>query len=509
MKKLLNWFKWFDKSILQIFVTLFIFFIPLAPKIPLHNINYTYIHFRIDDIFMILFFVIFTIQILRRKVELNRKFFILFMLYWGVVFISALWGIYINKNIIISHLGLLHAARRVEYMFVFFVAFSIIKSKKDFFYYLWLVLLSVFTVNVYGLGQKFLGWPAVQTMNPEYARGYLLVLSPDDRISSTFAGHYDYAAYLVFIMPIIVGFYFLKNKLRYFFLFIMSVLMLIFTASRISFGAYIISSLTLFIFLKKPKHFLIAVLATIIFTMTSKSLTSRFSRTFQVKQIFVNQNTGQVVVPQKMTKDLPAGSFYIDIDKNKQTSNEVGGTKTDPKQKALLDERILDQIRTTARSEGRKLTPQEEQDLLASMAAKLIPINTVVSDISFATRLQVEWPRAIGAFLRNPIIGTGPSSITEATDNDFLRAIGEVGLLGAGLFFFILFTITKILFDAAQKTKDAIKYVYYSFIFGLFGLLFNAGYIDVFEASKVAYQLWFVSGMFVSSALQENKLISK
>lgn len=501
MKKLANWF---DDNVIKLFVAVLIFFIPLFPKIPLHNINYTYIYFRIDDVFIILFFLVFILQVARRKITLNKQFLILFFLYWAAVFFSAFWGIFIHKNIIISHLGLLHSARRVEYMFVFFAALSIVKSKSTFFKYLWLFVISTALVCIYGLGQKFLGWPAVQTMNPEYARGYLLFLTPEARISSTYSGHYDLAAFTIFFMPILLGFYLLKNKLQYLLLFILTILILVFTASRISYGAYIISTLPFLLFIKKPKLLIIAVFFTLLFTFTSKNLTSRFSRTFQVKQIFVNQNTGQVVVPQKISsKDLPAGSFYIDLDKKGGTAPVVN--TSNPQQKALLQERILDQIRTEARSEGRKLTPQEEQELLASMTAKLMPVNTLVSDISFATRLQVEWPRAIAAFIKNPIWGMGPSSITEATDNDFLRSIGEVGLIGTGLFFTILFLISKKIFTTVRQINSPEKYLHWGFLFGLFGLLFNAGYIDVFEASKIAYQFWVMAGLFIGATLLYEK----
>src|SRR3989339_2260304 len=97
------------------------------------------------------------------------------------------------------------------------------------------------------------------------------------------------------------------------------------------------------------------------------------------------------------SKELPAGSFYIGL---KQSGGQQA-TDSIPKQDELLKERILDEIRTEARSKGKKLSSKEERDLTASIAAKLKPINTVVSDISFATRLQVEWPRAINAFLFN------------------------------------------------------------------------------------------------------------
>lgn len=496
MKKLKNLFHWLDNNILSILVGIFIFLIPLFPKIPIHSVNYTYISVRFEDIFTALLFIVYFIQLIRRKVTINKKLLFLFALYWGAVFLSAFFNTYITKIIYISHLGLLHAGRRVEYMGIFLIILSIVKTKKSFFKYLGLILFSLLLVNIYGLGQKFIGWPAVQTMNPEYAKGYLLYLTPEARISSTFAGHYDLAAYLVFLMPILLGFYFFKKNRYYFFLTILSIIILIFTASRISYGAYIISVFPFLLFLKKPKHLVILLAITVLFTVTSKTLTSRFSRTFQVKQIFVNQNTGKVVVPQHVsTQEVPAGSFYIGINNSIATDKKAQGI--------LLDERIRDEIRSAARSKGEKLTRKEEDFRVASVSSKLTPVNTLVSDISLATRLQVEWPRAVQAFLKNPILGTGPSSITEATDNDYLRSIGEVGALGTGLFVFIFFTIVKMIWTSLKSLPDKEKPLYYGFLFGLLGLLFNAGYIDVFEASKVAFQFWLVTGLFVASLSHE------
>jgi len=41
------------------------------------------------------------------------------------------------------------------------------------------------------------------------------------------------------------------------------------------------------------------------------------------------------------------------------------------------------------------------------------------------------------------------------------------------------------------------RYIFYGFIFGVIALFENALYIDVFEASKMAYNFWLVSGMIV------------
>lgn len=496
MKRLKNVFQWLDHNILSALIAIFIFLIPLYPKLPLRMVNYTYIAVRLEDIFVAFLFLVFLIQLRRKKVKINMKFLILFLLYWGAVFLSTLINVYLTKIIYVSHLGLLHAARRIEYMGIFLIVLSVVKTKRAFFRYLFLIFLSLLIVNVYAVGQKFLGWPAVQTMNPEYAKGYLLFLTPEARVSSTFAGHYDLAAYLVFLMPIVLGFYFFRKNLYYFFLTILCILILVFTASRISYGAYIISAFPFLLFLRKFRYFLILLAVTIVLTLTSSNLTSRFSRTFQVKQIFVNQSTGQVVVPQHMTaKEVPAGSFYIGIDRQIQTDKN--------KQAALLDETLRERVRSAAKSRGEKLTREQEDLQIASIAGSLKPVNTVVSDISFATRLQVEWPRAFNAFLKNPIFGTGPSSITEATDNDYLRSIGEVGVLGTAFFAILFFTVIRTIWKAIKSLPEKEKPLYYGFLFGLFGLLFNAGYIDVFEASKVAFQYWLIAGLFVASLSHE------
>ncbi|MGB9707248.1 MAG: O-antigen ligase family protein [Microgenomates group bacterium] len=505
MKKLINWLRWLDNNLLKILVTVFIFLIPLYPKLPIKMVNFTYIAIRLEDFYVAFLTLVFFFQLLRKKVQLNFYFFLLFSLYWFLIFASTLSGIYILKTIEIAHLGYLHALRRIEYMIIFLVILSLIKTKKDFFYYLSLIFITLFIVNLYGIGQKFLGWPAVQTMNPEYAKGYLLFLTPEARVSSTFAGHYDLASYLVFLMPVVLSFYFLNKKLRYFFIFIISLITLIFTASRISYIAYILTIFPFLIFLKKFKYFFIVLFLTIIFTFSSNNLTSRLKRTFQVKQIFVNEKTGQIIVPQKITtKELPAGTFYLNLkdqsistkivekiaEQEKITSNEI-----------LLKEKIIEEAKKEARQKGKILTKEEEEEIFATIAAKLKPVSTVVSDISFATRLQVEWPRALKAFRRNLILGSGPSSITEATDNDYLRSLGEVGLLGSLSFGLIFLAIIKKIFNAQKKSKNEEKIIFWGYLFGLLALLINATYIDVFEASKMAYNFWLISGLFIGLTL--------
>lgn len=485
MNKLLKFLKILDDNIVKILLIGFIFLVPLWPKLPIRIIDYTYIAIRLEDIYLAFMTIIFFIQLLRRKFTLNKLYLLLFSIFWVAVFASSIWGIYVGKTIIFPHLGLLHALRRVEYMIVFFIAAASIKNKKDFFHLLGAYFLATFFVVVYGLGQKFLNFPAVQTMNPEYAKGYILYLTPEARISATFAGHYDLASYIVFTIPFILSFYFYSKKKRYLLLFVVSLVTLVYTASRISFGAYIVATFGLLFLIRKYLFAIFVFILTGLLMFKTGDLTQRFLKTVQIKRILINEKTGAVYIGQIITtKELPAGSFYLKL-KDQTSTENLDAFKLGVVQNEL----------NKATASG--LNKKDTKALEASLSANIKPINTVLSDISFATRLQVEWPRAINAFKKNPILGTGPSSITEATDNDYLRWIGEFGIFGTSAFFVILFIITKTIFLKSKKVIISEKVIFYGYLFGFLALLINATYIDVFEASKVAYTFWMITGLFI------------
>ncbi len=483
MEKLLGFLKKLDDNLVKIFVSIFIFLVPLWPKLPFKTINYTYIAIRFEDFYVALLAIVFVIQLLRKKVVLNRQFAWLIGLFWLAAGASTAWGIYVSKTIEFPHLGILHFLRRIEYMFPFFVAASVIKTKKDFFQMLGFYFFSVFLVVIYAIGQKFLNFPAVQTMNPEYAKGYILYLTPEARISGTFAGHYDLASYIVFAIPMLLGYFFFSKKKAYLWLFIGAVAVLIYTSSRISFGAYVVATLAFLIWIRKYLFIIFVVILTVALVLATGELTDRFLKTLQVRRILVDQNTGAVYVGQTITaKELPAGSFYVPI--KDQTKGGAPPVDLDALKARVVKEKIRE-----ASAAGHILTDEQKEQIAASATANLKPVNTVVSDISFATRLQIEWPRAFEAFKKNVFLGTGPSSITEATDNDYLRWLGELGLFGTLAFLGILAMIVKKLWR-----NDVIVW---GFIFGLGALMINASYIDVFEASKVAYTFWTVAGLFV------------
>lgn len=499
MQKLLKSLRWIDTHLLKILVIGFIFLIPLYPKLPVRMINYTYIAIRVEDFYLVFVGILFGIQFLRKKVIMPWKMFFLFLAYWIAVFASFVWGYYFQKTIIIDHLGFLHSVRRIEYMLIFFVAYSTIRSRKDFFLYLKLIFSVLAIVSLYGFGQKFFGWPAVQTMNPEYAKGYILVLESWSRISSTFAGHYDLSGYLILIMPILIGYYLYKGSIKYFILFLISLGALVLAGSRASYIAYIFSMSVFLIFMRKFKLLVIILIATAIFTPLSDNLANRLSRTFQQTKVFVDSETGETFVARNLQPDdLPPGDFGV----NSNLSNVNSGTPVvvDQKTAYIAKVNIRETLVKEAEQTGKKYTNQEFNEAVELVFLRQIPITKYLPDISISTRLQVSWPRAFQAFRKNLLLGSGPSSLGEATDGDYLRWLGETGLLGTSIFLIILGSIMMSIKKRVALMQKKYAYIFYGFLFGFIGLFINAGYIDLFEASKLAYVFWLLAGIFYASS---------
>lgn len=136
---------------------------------------------------------------------------------------------------------------------------------------------------------------------------------------------------------------------------------------------------------------------------------------------------------------------------------------------------------------------------------KIVLVNTVyaqeeiVEDRSTSIRLNVEWPRAIRAWKKNPLLGTGYSSITLATDNDYLRALGEVGTLGFLSFMLIFVNMGRVFFkNLSLKNLNTYEKIFFvSILGGVVGILINAFFIDIFESSKLATSFWLFLGLIV------------
>lgn len=534
MKKL---FVWLDNNILTIFSFFLIAFIPLFPKIPIMELIPGYIvRVRLEDFFILLGFIIFLIQVLRKKATYKSVVFWPMVIYLVVGFLSSLSAIFITKSVPwdMLHIGkmFIHWVRRIEYFSIFFIFFNGIKSLKNLKKIITWSLLIISLVAIYGYGQKYLYWPVYSTMNREFSKGMKLYLTEHARVPSTFGGHYDLAAFLVIFLVVFLSLFLIVKKklLKYTYLavFLLSYWLMILTASRTSFIAYLVAvTILLFIFAFKKGLFWsssrwLVIISFSLFVMASfGDLSERFAHFFGMPKIKEKFKLDNLLKPIK----APPTNF-IALNNDIQLvmdSTDERPTETKPTDEVSnlppdVYENIPDYKLATGSATG-------SGKLTATTSGVLVPVSRIFSDnaykygLSTAIRLDALWPWAIEAFKRNPLLGSGYSTLNrsslgdfteaESTDNDYLRILGETGLLGFISFFGIIFVILKTLIKVLQKSIDPFLLAFVSaFIAASFGLLINAMYIDVFEASKVALTYWALAGALLA-VLVNKKVLSK
>ena len=219
--QLLKWI-WHNALFL---VTLFLLaFIPLYPKIPLIDIENTWVYIRLEDIIVVFVFLIWGTFFLFKKVTLKTPLTFPIMLFWIIGGLSTFHGVLLIFPTIANvfpNVAFFSFLRRIEYLSLFFIAFAAMKDKRHIYYVIATLVVVLLLVVGYGIGQKVFGFPAYLTMNEEFAKGIPIQLSQLSRVPSTFAGHYDLAAYLVLIIPILISLMFgFKNFILKIFLLI-------------------------------------------------------------------------------------------------------------------------------------------------------------------------------------------------------------------------------------------------------------------------------------------------
>lgn len=509
MKNLLSWA---DKNLLAILAGFLLIFIPLYPKWPLFDILYGYnVRVRLEDLFVAATLIFYCFQFVRRRITPPdtpvAKGVVIYLL---IGFLSMLTALFVVQTVplVVMHAEktFLHWLRRIEYFSLFFVLFASVRSWKAARIYLWLIFLTLFAVIIYGFGQKYLYWPAFSTMNREFAKGWWLYLTAHARVLSTFGGHYDLAAYLVISLTLCWSFFFATaqklRKLAFGALLGGGFWLLILTASRSSFVGYLIGlSLVVFLWTFKKglrwgiSRWLVATFLSLVIMLSFGDLSDRF---LHILRLSDRVSALQAILLR------PAGP---------PPSNQAVFLENNLAAVALKSDVPPSPARPTDVSAQQDLWPTTIQT--ASGPATVVgprgySQNALLFDLSTGIRLDATWPSAINGFLRDPLLGSGYATLNktslydftdaESTDNDYLRALGETGVLGALAFFGTLALMVIITFRALGGIKDPTLYALCAGFIGLVGgLLVNAVLVDIFEASKVAYVFWGVSGLTMGS----------
>lgn len=451
-------------------IFLFIF-IPLYPKFPLINIKGTFVAIRIEDFIIGLVVSMWLIYLRisnQLRIFLNDKLNQAIMLFFFIGIVSTISAILLTHSVV-PHLSILHFLRRVEFTILLPVVASVVTSKKKLVLILVILALTVLSVNIYALGQKYLDWPVISTTNSEFSKGLILRLNPGARVNSTFAGHYDLAVFQAMAIIILTALFFAvrkRIKIILFGLVVFALLILIMTAARQSFVAAFVGVILALILSKKKKYILIILIGVSVILIYPSQLRDRFISTITVNILHLGQRYQGKTVDQQLRSKLNIPTLAV---KTSSTSAQTS-TFASPSGTIATD-----------------IAPGE-------------PIDTTQLGVyrSFQIRLNIEWPRAIRAFMKNPLLGTGYSSIDIATDNDFLRSLGEVGLLGTLALVLIFIEVGKrILFNLRHMSK-LVRFFSAGVFSMMIAFIINGSFIDVFEASKVASLFWMLLGLNVA-----------
>lgn len=500
-----------DNHFLKIAVGFLLAFIPLYPKFPLYDIKHTWVYIRLED-FLVGFIILFwLIQLARKKVSFKTPLTWPIFTYWFIGGVSLLFSlVFLSSKLanFFPNVAILHYVRRIEYMLPFFIAASTIKSLRDVKHYLVVIGLTLLGVIFYGFGQRYLGFPAYLTMNEEFSKGLALYLPPTGRVTSTFGGHYDLAAFLVLMIAfcgsLIFGFKSKILKIGLFILTFFSFILLLLTASRVSFGVYLLA-VSFMLYLQKKKWLIIPViLASIVIMIFVSGASERFAKTFRVQRVVYSTKTGQPIAVFVEPKPVVPSKEPVPVAPPPEDSLPLGsGFLTVPILEKTPEATTVATIRRPVVTSLKTASSASE---IATISGDFLIRRTIVYDISFTTRFQGEWPRAWEAFKRNPVLGSGYSSISLATDGDYLRALGETGVLGLLSFLAIFFVTILILRRTLRESTSSFeKSVLIGMGAALFGFLLNAILIDVFEASKVAFSFWILAGITVGMAGLQKK----
>ncbi len=443
-------------------------FIPLYPKYPLLNISGTFVAVRLEDIFIALtigLWAIFIVLSSQVKILIKDNINRLILLFFFIGIVSTFSAIFLTHTVV-PHLGIIHFFRRVEFILLLPVVAAVINSKKRLIITLITLTLVLLLVNIYALGQQYLDWPVISTTNSEFSKGLSLRLTPGARVNSTFAGHYDLAVFLAIALVLITALFFAAGKLFKIWIALLgglSLLVLMMTAARISFVAAFVGIVSSLLFVKKKKYLLLIFIFSILILLYPSQLRDRFVSTITVNFLNLGQRYSGKNLDQNIRSKLNIPTVAYKTSSHSASissfASPSGQTATD-------------------------ITPGE-------------PIDTTQLGVyrSFQIRLDIEWPRAINAFLKNPLLGTGYSSLGIATDNDFLRSLGEIGLLGTIAFILILVACWKKIAKGLRNDDKWIRFFSAGSLSVIIAFLVNGTFIDVFEASKVASLFWMLLGL--------------
>lgn len=524
---MLKLLRWLDDNILSFLAAFLLIFIPLYPKLPLIDALPGYIvRVRLEDFAVAATALLWLLFVLRGKIKITQNPLlkpIIFYLIAGLL--SIISAIFIIQTIPHEWLHinklLLHYARRIEYFSLFFIFYSSIKSLKQIKVYFVLFMLTILAVALYGFGQKYFYWPAFSTMNREFSKGWVLYLTQHARVLSTFGGHYDLAAFIMMALLLLWSLFFSVKKIIYkvliFLILAAAFWTIILTASRASFIAYLVGLPFMFFFWSYKKgirwsfsRWLVVTFLSIVVMLSFGDLSERFTHLLRI-----DERISGIKLLLLSPIGKPPSDKALFLENNPKEAIAQITSKSDQPPTIAGKTRPSDVYQDIP-----LMVPEASDSASVSAIARTYSKTAFMYDLSTAIRFDALWPMAIAGFKRNPLLGSGYANLNktqfnqfteaESTDNDYLRALGETGLLGFVTFFGILVAILYIIWRNLLAVRDPFLFgAVVALVGSILGLMTNALYIDVFESSKVAFTFWAFTGLVLGGIRLEKVYRSK
>lgn len=463
------------------------------------------------------------------------------LIYLGIGFVSTLSAIYLLETVPMEKAHILkiwlHWFRRIEYFSLFFITYSAIRTKKDLVLLAKVAFITFVGVILYGIGQKYFYFPAFSTMNREFSKGIRLYLQPNSRLLSTFGGHYDLAGYLMMLVAFTLPAGWLTQNKKLKILFYVTSLIgywcLVLTTSRTSFIGFLVGITAVAALLTKTKgwgwslkRWAVTMFVSFVIMFTFSNLLERFL------QVLPNKETRDYILELQQVVNQP----FVQEPQNSQTVTTLPSLldflfKNEKPVTIVLTEQEVSQLELVASSSDMPPTPvkpiptptptptpdlpsdvtQESEDIRKdtaedaglSYSGPQYSANALKYGLSMAIRLDALWPQAIKGFERSPLLGTGYSTLVktnvgeftyaESTDNDYLRMLGETGLLGTIAFLGIIYYVIYYSMVNIRAEEGTTLLFSLGAIGATIAMLVTAIYIDIFESSKVAYVFWMIA----------------
>jgi hypothetical protein len=413
------------------------------PKIPLFRLGGLGTPLRLEDILFLLLAVIFLVLFATRRTKfISSALDKPILIFLGAGLLSTLCGVFVFKTVEFQ-VAAFHFLRRVQYLGFFYFAYYSLTKLSQLRRAIVALLYAAILVGLAAYLQILNLFPIYfPSMHPTNKFVFFWQLK---FVNSTFGGHYDLASFYLIIFSIGLAFLvFLRRSgwaYRGLFVLLFSLIPFYFTFGRSPLFGILVGLGVMLLVRNRKWAFLPLVLLGVVMVLFLTGNLSRY-RGLELTHGLEEPHTAS------------EGSLLFDI--SYQVTQSTSLT-------TLIFERY-----------GRTYE---------------------LSDPSVGPRIA-RWPLALAVFSQHPLLGAGYSAIGEGYDGDYIRMLAEVGICGMIAFFILIIAALRGHWWLFRQAEDSVVGAFgLGMLAATVGLLLNAVFIDVFEASKVAVTFWSLTGL--------------